>query len=76
MVCACFSWATATPRILGQNDLNAISNNRREPQGGRNKKKTCIKKHSVIVRHLEASALEAALDIETLIDFGTVKNAL
>lgn len=43
-------------------------------EGG--KKKTRVKKRSVIMRHLEASALEATLDIETLIDFGAVKNAL
>lgn len=31
---------------------------------------------SVVVRHLETSTLEAALDIEALIDFGAVENRL
>jgi hypothetical protein len=35
-----------------------------------------MEKRSVIMRHLEASSLEATLDVETLIDFGAVKNAL
>ena len=75
------SWTTVLPRSLaGITDPNY--NNRRQPAStGVNRrqpkrKNTWIKKRSVIMRHLEASSLEATLDVETLIDFGAVKNAL